>query len=41
MESRPPEIYPAIHRLVVELILLALLLHGAFKFLSWLWQDVK
>lgn len=40
MPSRRSDFYPRVHRVIVELILLVLLLHGAYKFLAWLAADV-
>jgi hypothetical protein len=39
VSDRRSDFYPRIHRFVVELILLALLFHGAYKFIAWLWAD--
>lgn len=36
MSVRRPDVYPRIHRVVVEILLILLILHGAFKFLKWL-----
>jgi hypothetical protein len=39
VSDRRSDFYPRIHRFVVELMLLALLLHAAYKFIAWLWAD--
>ena len=41
MANRRSNLYPRVHHHVVELILLALLFHGALKFLYWLFSDLN
>jgi hypothetical protein len=40
MANRRSEVYPVVHRWVVEVILIIALLHGAWKFVIWLWSDL-
>lgn len=38
---RHADFYPRLHRFVVELLLVALLFHGAYKVIAWIWADVS